>query len=102
VRRILPRSTPRMPFCSLARVTSSKPIAVCVPCLVFSHTAIRLLAWTSRDSPSDAYEMKAVADSGTEPESGTSASESAEAIEAARQFVETIATILGPEGPTAP
>lgn len=51
---------------------------------------------------SNAYEMKSVADYGTEPETGTSESEAAEAIETARHFVETIAAILGPEDPTTP
>ena len=51
---------------------------------------------------SNAYEMKSLADYGTEPETGTSESEAAEAIETARLFVETIAAILGPQDPSTP
>jgi hypothetical protein len=50
----------------------------------------------------DAYEMKAIADYATEPETGTSASKAAEAaevIETASHLVENIVAILGPEDP---
>lgn len=50
----------------------------------------------------DAYEMKSVADYGTEPEPGTSLSEATEAIETARHFVKTIARVLGPEDTATP